>query len=635
VAPRRRTAFDDRGLLIEDGRHLAVYAGAMHYWRVEPAAWIACLRAMRDVGLRVVETYIPWRVHDAHGRYEFAGRHDLGRFLDEAHALGLAAFVRPGPHVNAELTGFGFPDRILADPAIASRTAAGTPAFMPAPPRAFPIPSYASEKLHAQVRTWYAAVAEVLRPRLAPEGPVVAIGVDNEAQMFFRLGAFDHDYHPDALAWWREHCAAIGLPESDPPRDATDPTTAAAWVRFKDVYLARALGAFAGMLDDVGLGEVARCHNLPPTEPFLYDLPRIAGAIGGPVGIDVYSSRADLGAARRRALHVVGSSDLPLVLECGVGFFPWVPPLDRDGDPDRARDQLLALLAAGIRGFNLFMAVERDRYYGAAIDRHGAVQERWIAPLVAALDEVDWPSLRRATPLALIASRADVRFGLASSVLEPMTPVVLEALGLGPAASAELGSDSGAAQHRRWFAAIERALALAAVPYAIVDESAPLARLAMYRAVIVPTIDRIDANLLATLHQLSIQIVIGPGTPTRDELDQPLATPLPRRLGRIRPGSLEDLTSLAEDLVGLAGDLPEHYAVERPAGVEASAYADGNGRVRVLFVHSLVGRAVTAVVTAEPGRALRDPFSAERHEIVDGRISVALAPLGVRMFVVE
>ena len=76
-----------------------------------------------------------------------------------------------------------------------------------------------------------------------------------------------------------------------------------------------------------------------------------------------------------------------IAFEVGVGFAAWLPPLDAGDDPHRERDQLLSLLATGIRGFNLFMAVERDRYYGAAIDRTGRVEAHasWIRPLVAEL----------------------------------------------------------------------------------------------------------------------------------------------------------------------------------------------------------------------------------------------------------
>ncbi len=624
---RRRTWFDDRGLVVGD-RAVPFYAGAMHYWRVPPAQWPVCLRAIRAMGLTLVETYVPWRVHEpTAGASAWSGQHDLGRFLVAAGAAGLGVVLRPGPHVNAELTSFGMPDHVLAEPAVQARTARGTPVWMPTPPRAWPVPSYASTAFHAHVARWYAAVAKIVAPHLAPDGPVVAIGVDNEAQMFFRLGAFDFDYHPDALAWF-------GKPA---PRDATDPAAAVAWVAWKSRYLARALGLFATMLDDVGLDGIARYHNLPPGHFGLSDARAIQEAIGGPVGIDAYTPRSEFSALRHRALACVGTaSPLPLAPEVGVGFFPWFPPLDGATlDPLRERDQLLTLLGAGIRGFELFMAVDRDRYYGAAIDQQGKPRAPWIAKLLAALVAIDWPALRRHTAIALVDTRADARFGDATNVLDPVTPVVLEALGI---AAAELGTDAGAIAARRWQTAIIRALELAQVPFAIVDEGTPEDVLATYRAVIAPTVDRIDRGLWSRLRALAdarrCVVVIGPGTPTRDEFDAPLADPPPRRLGKIREGSLDDLVGLAADLAGLAGELEDVWQVERPDTARAAAFADADGTVRAVFVYSDADKATVATLFAD-GTAVRDPLSAERFPIAAGRAQIPLPSRGIRMLLVE
>ncbi len=634
---RRRTWFDDRGLRLENGRSLPFYAGAMHYWRVEPAQWAPCLRSMHSLGLTLVETYVPWRIHDPQGgRHVWTGERDLGRFLEAAWAAGLSVVLRPGPHVNAELTSFGFPDWVLADPACQARTAHGSPAWLPVPPRAFPLPSYASTKFHEHVRTWYGEVADIVKPYIGPDGPVVAIGVDNEAQLFFRTGAFDIDYHPDALAWWRD---ASGLDE--PPREwhADDVARCVLWLKHKDEYIGRALGAFAKILDDVGLGEIARFHNLPPGHYGSYDLRRIQQGIGGPVGIDAYTPRAQFPELRRRATALAGNaSPLPLALEVGVGFFPWFPPLDEGDDATRERDHLLTLLASGVRGFNLFMAVERDRYYGAAISGRGKIEAAWIKPLIAALAEVDWPSLRRKPVIALVDTRADARIGLASNLLDPVTPTLADLLDLGPGKSAELGSDAAAIAARRWQSAIARALELAQVPYAIVDEAASEAELAHYRAVIAPTQDRIDRGLWQRLRALAEHkraiVVIGPSTPTRDELDQLLDEPAPKRIGKLNEGSLEDIAGLADDLAALAGDLAEDWTVERPDDVRTMAFADSGGATRVVFVVSDAERAVNAVILAA-ATSLRDPFTNEVLQPKDGKVTVPMHPRGVRMLLVD
>lgn len=650
---RRRTWFDERGLIVRDAdgreRHLPFYAGAMHYWRVDPRRWAACLAQLHALGLTIVETYVPWRVHEpTPGARSWTGARDLARFLELAKAAGLAVVLRPGPHVNAELTCFGMPDHVVADPDVQARTARGTPVWMPSPPRAWPVPSYASEAFRERVRGWYAAVAEVVAPHLAPDGPVVAIGVDNEAQMFFRLGAYDFDYHPDAIRWWREAVgepAAGGPMPAEPPRawEPDAPGRCAAWVRFKDQYIARALGALGALLDDAGLAGIARFHNLPPGHHGYYDVRRIQAAIGGPVGIDAYTPRAEFRALRRRAIALAGNaSPIPIAFEVGVGFFPWFPPLDAGDDRDRERDHVLTLLAAGVRGFDLFMAVERDRYYGAAIDASGtlAPHAAWIRPLLAALAEVDWPRLRRRAVIALVDTRADARFGLATSVLDPMTPVVAELFGLGPGGAAELGTDAGAIAARRWQDALAAALELAQVPYAIVDESAGEDELAGYRAVIVPTGERVDRELWRRVRALAetkrAVVVVGPGTPVRDELDGPLDEPPPRRVGRLKEGSLDDLPGLAADLAALAGELPDAWQIERPDDVRAMAHADPAGAVRVVFIASDAPKPATAVLLAGPGaRSLRDPFTSERIRITGGKASIAVPPRGVRMLIVE
>jgi beta-galactosidase len=660
VEAPRRTWFDARGLVVATptgDRHLPFYAGAMHYWRVPQIRWGASLRAIHALGLTCVETYVPWRVHQPEpGARAWAGDRDLARFLDAARTAGLSVILRPGPHVNAELTSFGIPDWVLADPDVQARTARGTPAWLPSPPRAFPIPSYASQKFHSLVRGWYAAVADVVSPHLAPDGPVVALGVDNEAQLFFRNGAFDLDYHPDALAWWRDASGLEAPPleldrvrpsaQRDPAAPAlahvpADAARCALWLKVKDEYLARALRAFSQMLDEVGLGGIARFHNLPPGHYQHYDLPQLQRAIGGPVGIDAYTARSGFPDLRRRAAALVGNArPLPLALEVGIGFMPWLPPLDDADDPARERDHLLTLLASGIRGFNLYMAVERDRYYGAAISRQGQLEAAWLEPLLAALAEIDWTSLRRfpAPSIALVDTRADTRFGVLTNLLDPVTPVLAEALELGPGGAAELGTDAGAIAARRWQSAIARALELAQVPYAIVDESTPEADLAHYRAVIAPTLDRIDRGLLERLRALAEHkravVVVGPSMPTRDELDQPHAEPLPKRVGKLKAGSLDDLPGLADDLAALAGELPSSWQVERPDDVRAFAFADADDRVRVVFLVSDGARGVTATLFAD-GASLRDPFGTETFKIADGRATIPMPPRGVRMLLVD
>lgn len=64
---QRKKAVEVRphGLWLADKKELVpMWAGAMHYWRHAPEDWGACLDAMKAMGLRLVDTYVPWGVHE-------------------------------------------------------------------------------------------------------------------------------------------------------------------------------------------------------------------------------------------------------------------------------------------------------------------------------------------------------------------------------------------------------------------------------------------------------------------------------------------------------------------------------------------------------------------------------------------
>ncbi|HUQ03121.1 MAG TPA: alpha-amylase family protein [Kofleriaceae bacterium] len=639
---RRRTWFDDRGLVLgaaepSGERRVPFYGAAMHYWRTPRALWRTALDGLAALGIRVVESYVPWGVHEkADGSgFDWSGNRDLGAWLDEVQAAGLVAALRPGPHINAELTFFGFPERIVRDPDIQARGAHGGPVWLPAPPRAFPVPSYASARLHDEVAAWFEAVGEIASPRRFPDGPVVALQVDNEPQMFFRLGAFDHDYHPDAIAAWK---AGPGEGEDPPRRWAQeDEGTCAHWVRWKDEQLADALGRFNTGLDDAGLRGIARFGNLPPGEPWFTDLPRLERAIGGPVGIDVYAGAGDLGMVRRRALHLTGStSHLPIVPELGAGFVPYAPPFSDDDQ----RAVTLALLGGGVRGFSFYMGVTRDRWMGGLLDEEARPRPpaRTVEKLLRALVEIDWTALRRRTRVALVLSRADARHGLASSLIDPLPPIAGELMQLGPGGSAELARDPAAALHRRWFDAAARALELAQVPYDIVDEGAPLERLLAHDAIVAPTLHRVDRALWKKLGEAAAAkrvVVIGPETPSLDEWGEPLVddAAVPRRAGFMAPGSVDDIAGLAEDLAAL--EPQDEWYVERPAGITASTFVDGGGHVRALFVQHAGDKDATARIVVPPDTTVRDALSDDVLHATDGAVAIPLRARDVRFFVVQ
>ncbi len=536
-----------------------MYAGAMHYWRVPRARWAACLRAMHATGFTAVSTPVPWRIHEPEpGEAAWNEERDLAAFIEAARAAGLAVVLRVNPSVNAELPGWGVPDWVLEQPAVQAQTSRGTPAWLPVPPRAFPLPSLAGREYHEHVRRWYAALANAV----APHREAIEIQLDPDEP--WRRGAYDLDYHSDALVWWDELAPGIAAPRAWDPANAA---ICAQWVAFQDHYRARATGLFGEMLAEVGLAPSARLTAV------------------------------------------------------ALGSVPWFPP--RAVDP---QTRVLEAIARGARSIDVQMAVEREQHVGAAITAEGTLEAAWLPALFTSLQEVGWPELRTHPLIAVVDTRADERYGLASSLIDPMTPVLADLLQLGPGGATELGRDPAAVLSRKWRTAVCRALELAQVPYALVPETAELAG---YRAVIVPTLDRIDHRVFAALNALAEAkqtiCVIGPVTPVRDELERALPGPFAKRIGKLNPGSLADLRGLAEDLVALAGELPEAWQVERPEEVRTTVFG------RCVFVHNDGDKAVTAVLFAE-GEALRDGITHEVITVEDGRAHVPLKAGAIRLF---
>jgi beta-galactosidase GanA len=121
---RRHTIGYDHYSLIVDGRRLVVWSGEMHPFRLpSPSLWRDVLQKMRAHGFNTVSVYVAWNYHSAApGHHDFSGVRDLDLFLRTAAETGLYVILRPGPYINAEVDGGGFPGWLTATEGVA-RTA--------------------------------------------------------------------------------------------------------------------------------------------------------------------------------------------------------------------------------------------------------------------------------------------------------------------------------------------------------------------------------------------------------------------------------------------------------------------------------------------------------------------------------
>ena len=691
---RRGVRLVPGGLLVGD-KPVPLIAGSVHYWRLDPKDWRACLEATRALGVRLIDVYIPWNVHEiAPGKLELGQRdpqRDVGAFLRLAHELGLYVIARPGPHINAELTYFGIPERIIWDVSCQARTPKGNPVMLPMLPFAFPVPSYASEAFFDETARYFQLLAPELRPLLYPDGPIVMVQIDNEGALYFRDGAYDQDYHPDAIrlyrAFLREKYRTIAelqatyakksaskpppapgvyvaeVSEEDeeerrfatilPPTrfDAEGPGDLARhldWAEFHERLLAVSFQRFAGALLAAGIEGLPTSHNLPPgQEATPLNAAGVARAVDL-VGLDYYNkaSPASRSIISRRtselSLRCEGLAHPAFACEMGAGFPPFFPPLE---ERDSAFTVLTAL-AYGLRGYNIYMAVERDRWIGAPIDPHGRPRPfaAFWRRLAGALDQTSFFDLRRAVPVRLLTPRSERRLARVMHAFGPITGAFFSVAGAGARESVsehDLGLGYPIGVEGDSFArTIEHALEARGVPFAQVGGEDRDVSLGGAKWIVCATSGGMNPALFRALAREAeggALVTLGPREPLRDGALRSLAEPfdLARLRGRYQsvPLVLADEPGAADDAVSRAIlELPlPTYACD-PEGIYATVHEDAAGRARVLFVINPGDADVVARVSigVAAGRAV-DVLDDAVFEARRGAFEVRMKPRTARM----
>ncbi|MHB8627692.1 MAG: beta-galactosidase [Aggregatilineales bacterium] len=538
-----------------DGRIVPIYSGTIHYWRLDPDLWLPILENVRALGFHMIETYIPWAVHETAPCYFDFGKHDpqknVPRFLELCHELGIAVCVRPGPHINAELTWFGFPLRVLSDPGVWARTATGAPAITDRLPQPFAIPSYASEKLFAEMATYFDALCPILTPYLAPDGPIVACQVDNEMCYFFRTNAYDLDYSADSLRLYRRmlterygtvealNAAYRGLypdfESVEPPRDFEATSQADVprhldWVAYKEYQITAALERIGTMLRERGISvplyhDVAFQISTPIDMAALESQPHL-----DLVGTNLYANQEEFATIATRIRYQVGSQRLPFVPEYGAGLW-WFHP--RTHTAPEEEFTVLSGLMYGLKALNFYMLVERDRWQGSPITRHNerrAGYADFFERLSALITNTDLLQTDKVCRALVLFNYELARFSAASSTLQHgylgllEVPPALGKIHVDLGYACDPGEPNDMRNPKSWLRQVWEALETAQVEFNLSDTHAAPGILTRYPLVIVPTADFMDIaeqqRLIDYAHNGG-HLVIGPLVPTLDRLMRP------------------------------------------------------------------------------------------------------------------
>jgi beta-galactosidase len=399
----------------------------------------------------------------------------------------------------------------------------------------------------------------------------------------------------------------------------------------------------ATSLKEAGFTGLPTTHNLPLGESATPLNPARLTAIDL-VGLDYYHAAnptehwAILRRTTELACRCEGRGRPAFGAEVGAGFPPFFRPLDEND----SMYALIAALAYGLRGFNLYMAVERDRWIGAPIDPHGvprAMAARY-ARLLAALDQTAFHKLRRRAPVRLVVPRALRRLARVTHAFGPLTPALFHVAGAGwreTVLERDFGLDAPPVMAAEaYLRAFERALHARGVPFAYTGGETVEHSIEGAQWIVCASAGGLKPDLVRSLHtarESGAIVTMGPRVPELDGAMRPLRQPVNVAGFEIEP--LDDLAR-ADALVARRIDeltLPT-WPVD-PVDAFVAVHEDPAGTPRVVFVMNPTPNAVVARVSLAGVAALVDALGEGRVARAGGALEVSVPARIVRMMVAE
>ena len=543
---------DKKGLLLQNDEVQPWISGTFHYWRSDAQLWPEILSNIKAMGFDMVETYIPWGIHEIErGRFEFGEkepRKNLEKFIQLVGQADLKLVVRPGPHINAELNYFGYPPRIIYDPAIVAQEGSGAVSVHDAAPKAFGNLSYASRKLYEETALWFDALAPILKRNLHPNGPIVALQVDNETGYYFRTGAYLLDYNPDSIRWYRtflekrygtlkalNDCYGSRyktFSEIDPPRFFTgeavkDLPYYLDWSRYKEWQINECLRIIAGMWRERGVDGVPFFQNFygPTNSPYNTNEAETEAYGLDVVGLDNYQRKEIYSSTARMASYLSGTSRLPFIPEFGSGC--WSLPLwENTMTLEDQRFTTPLLFMFGLKAINYYMLVERDRWMGSPLTAHNKIRHAYFdfyRHWNSFLKKNQFHEWTLQSELLILSNYDTERVLKAVKVVEGH-PIHFLPEELGYAESPSLFQYRLEEEHPRWDGNLWNYALKHHLPAHCSDTVAPIEKLRGHKAVWVVTFEMMKKKAQENLRRFAEEggtLILGPLVPSLDEHTRP------------------------------------------------------------------------------------------------------------------
>jgi len=383
----------------------------MHYFRVSKRFWSICFERMKKAGFRIISTCVPWNLHEGRmGEFDFFGRTDHAKdlvvFLELAREFGFKVILRPGPFIDSEWKNGGYPDFLYDDAEIRALNSNGEPVKIGdhAGLEGGYLPSLLHPQFLSHVKRYFNALSEIIKNYVYPKGPVILVELDNGITRRHRqdsgntLNPFELDYNAHMInsifpQFLREEYGEIkklnqlyGEKHADfedvkPPKSfkisqLRNLIKYFDWVMFKE----RILSDFVLKLKELFLSfDVAPLFSVNLSYSQNFSLPfNWQGVDSDEVfcGINIFPQR-DYVELVRHLRYFATCCRFPWSSEFALGGWADVP---EDGEryfpvtPQKVKFLLVSALASGIKGFNHYMFVERDHWYGSPLANDGTIR---------------------------------------------------------------------------------------------------------------------------------------------------------------------------------------------------------------------------------------------------------------------
>ncbi|KAI0129915.1 lactase [Xylariales sp. AK1849] len=111
--------WDEHSLFVR-GERMLFYSGEFHPWRLPvPDLWLDIFQKVKALGYTGVSFYVDWALLEGNqGQFTAQGVFAWEPFFAAAAEAGMYLLARPGPYINAEVSGGGFPGWLQRNPAV-------------------------------------------------------------------------------------------------------------------------------------------------------------------------------------------------------------------------------------------------------------------------------------------------------------------------------------------------------------------------------------------------------------------------------------------------------------------------------------------------------------------------------------